>query len=365
MASSLSLSEPSQDYLDQYIGYRLVNVGIAFMVLEPIFVALRLCSRRTQKAPQDWDDYLVPLALVFCILNSILAFGVGRHMEFVIQYPEKIAYWYKSSLIALPIMYAIAVSLPKCAILVVYLRIFVDKASRWCTYLVMVVIVSNATATIPACIWKCHPISHGWNPAASPNGWCDNIEALFRYGTLANIITDVAMLILPMPLIWKLRTNRATKVGLTVTFVIGSVGLITSILRLVAFFDTSALADETWNAVILITWCVVEPGTYLFASCFIAFHPLIAYIVHPTRLLNTFTRSHKTVSRNNGNGRSRSCMELQTGKDSRNTSSASDMKDNFLSATSNAKTAGRTERSEPTLLAPTLPQKIYANELLV
>lgn len=244
MSSSGSV-HPSQAYLREYVGYKLVNTGIIFITLETIFVALRILSRRIQKTPFGWDDYLVPFALVFCIGNSILGFrksyaydisltgglililkvavqhgGVGHHIEAVAQTPEKIAYWYKTCLIATPVIYVIAAALPKAAILAVYLRIFVDKFSRISCYILVGIVVVNTIANIPALIWKCDPISYGWNPT-TPGGSCGDTESRLRYGSLANIVTDVAMLLLPIPLIWKLQTDRATKIGLGFTFLAG------------------------------------------------------------------------------------------------------------------------------------------------
>jgi hypothetical protein len=45
---------------------------------------------------------------------------------------------------------------------------------------------------------------------------------MFRYGSIPNIVTDVVMLILPMPLIWGLHVSTKVKIGLLVTFLLGS-----------------------------------------------------------------------------------------------------------------------------------------------
>ena len=46
---------------------------------------------------------------------------------------------------------------------------------------------------------------------------------MYKYWSVPNIVTDVVMLILPMPVIWRLKISRAQKAGLTVTFLLGSV----------------------------------------------------------------------------------------------------------------------------------------------
>lgn len=55
------------------------------------------------------------------------------------------------------------------------------------------------------------------------HGWCIPQEPHLRYGTsLTDIVTDVVMLILPIPLVWNLQTSRKVKIGLMVTFLTGS-----------------------------------------------------------------------------------------------------------------------------------------------
>lgn len=47
-------------------------------------------------------------------------------------------------------------------------------------------------------------------------------EALSIWGSLPNIVTDVAMLILPMRVVWNLHLATRLKVGLAITFLVGS-----------------------------------------------------------------------------------------------------------------------------------------------
>ena len=145
--------------------------------------------------------------------------GVGHHVV-AIHDPQTIVYWYKSCIIATPVIYCAAVAFPKLAILAVYLRIFVDRFSRITCYVVATIVLLTAIVTVPAAIWHCIPIAYGWDKSIS-GGRCSDTQALLRYATLPNIVTDVAMLIQPIPVIWKLHMLRTTKVGLVFTFLLG------------------------------------------------------------------------------------------------------------------------------------------------
>ena len=48
-----------------YIGYLFKNVAVAFIILQTLFVALRLLARHLASTPMGSDDILVPLSLLF------------------------------------------------------------------------------------------------------------------------------------------------------------------------------------------------------------------------------------------------------------------------------------------------------------
>ena len=53
-----------------------------------------------------------------------------------------------------------------------------------------------------------------------PGGHCNNIEAHFIYASIPNIVTDVAMILLPIPVVWNLHVPRHVKLGLVMTFLV-------------------------------------------------------------------------------------------------------------------------------------------------
>lgn len=67
----------------------------------------------------------------------------------------------------------------------------------------------------------CKPIKYNWDKTI-PGGHCGDLNGIFRWTSLPNLITDIAMLILPLPMIWKLHTGLSQKIGLSPTFVTGS-----------------------------------------------------------------------------------------------------------------------------------------------
>ncbi|KAF2793395.1 hypothetical protein K505DRAFT_188326, partial [Melanomma pulvis-pyrius CBS 109.77] len=259
----------------------LIATVAVFFILDIIFVALRFWSRRIQRTKFQNDDFFVIATLVVitgtCITSiySVKRGGVGRHLQYVPK-QERIQ-WLKAVFIAVPSLYITSASLPKLAVICIYLKIFVGRVSRLCCWTIAFILAIGPVITVPIIVFQCTPTNYLWDKTI-PGGHCFNQAHMFRYGSLPNIITDVAILVLPMPLIWNLHTSAKVKFGLLITFLIGSIGLITSILRFVAFF--TPITDGTWAAVPLTCWVIVEPSIYLVAACLLTFKPLLRYLVH-------------------------------------------------------------------------------------
>ena len=118
------------------------------------------------------------------------------------------------------IIYLCAVTFSKLAILDIYLHIFIDRLSRYAVYAVGSVIILSLVVNFLTVITQCRPISVLWNP--EPGGWCNNIHAHFIWSSLPNMLTDLMMLGLPIPMIWKLHASWRVKAGVFFTFLVGS-----------------------------------------------------------------------------------------------------------------------------------------------
>lgn len=121
-----------------------------------------------------------------------------------------------------PATYAIAVTFPKLSILAMYLRIFTVPFYRMVTYFVIYILVASSTILFMMMLFQCTPVNYFWDKSI-PGGKCHfDIEKLFLYASLPNITTDVAMLILPLPFVYRLNMTRKVKIGLGLTLLTGS-----------------------------------------------------------------------------------------------------------------------------------------------
>ena len=74
-------------------------------------------------------------------------------------------------------------------------------------------------------IFQCTPVSGFWDrfsPTHPTNSKCGvNVNQFFEGNSIPNILTDAAILILPMPFVWKLHLPRAQKMALSSIFLLG------------------------------------------------------------------------------------------------------------------------------------------------
>lgn len=147
--------------------------------------------------------------------------GVGYHPEAVWKnHPERISSLFKS-LFALEFLYLTGVVLPKISILFLYLRIFIDRRTRIVCFALIGIIVANWAAYLLASIFQCWPVSYQWDKTIK-GGRCVNQVTFCKTTSIPNIVTDLVMLILPIPVMWRLKASRLRKLGLTVIFLVGS-----------------------------------------------------------------------------------------------------------------------------------------------
>lgn len=101
------------------------------------------------------------------------------------------------------LLYVVAVTLPKLAILSLYLRILVLGPYRLACYIIAEVLLASAIANILTDLFECSPISYLWDKT-TPGGHYIDTKEFYQWGSFPNIVTDVAMLILPLPMGWKI-----------------------------------------------------------------------------------------------------------------------------------------------------------------
>ena len=119
-------------------------------------------------------------------------------------------------------LYGASVALSKIAILLLYVRVFTTRTSRRFAVAVWIIGLSvgaTGIATISGSIFQCMPIAYNWDKSAP--GRCMDKLQFTRFMAIPNAVTGLTMLMLPLPMVWRLSVDISQKIALTATFLHG------------------------------------------------------------------------------------------------------------------------------------------------
>lgn len=150
-------------------------------------------------------------------LREVVAHGMGRHADTIsLDELSKVL----QMLLAFECLYVTAVAAIKLSILAMYLRLFPGREFKLAAWTIGGIIVAWWIAIVLVCIFQCNPVHKAWLPWGE--GVCINLKGSFIGNALPNILTDVAILVMPVKQVWHLHATMAQKVSLLCTFGLGS-----------------------------------------------------------------------------------------------------------------------------------------------
>ena len=145
-------------------------------------------------------------------------------------------------------------------------------------------------------IFQCRPIGATFDFPMPPAEKCIDIVTLYLSSAPVNIITDLALLFLPMPILTGMKLPRNEKLILIVTFSFGAFVAVIDVVR-IAYLQSASLAqlqrhtgtsvdstrDFSWIASLSFMWSAVEVHVGMICACVPGVKPLVVKIF-PTLL---------------------------------------------------------------------------------
>ncbi|KAL5350807.1 hypothetical protein ACLOAV_004378 [Pseudogymnoascus australis] len=199
-------------------------------------------------------------------------YGLGRHQDSLA--PEVALENLKALWLAI-IVYYTSLGFVKSSIIVQYLRIFVDKRMRIICWSLLVVVTLYSLTTVFLAAFTCYPFHFFWDTNAKGPHTCLDQKSLWFANASLNIVSDIVVLICPMPALSQLQLPKRQKIGVMVVFALGGVTVIMSTLRLHSLYIISVSKDVSWDNVGASTWSMVELNTGITCACLPMLKPLI------------------------------------------------------------------------------------------
>lgn len=152
--------------------------------------------------------------------------------------------------------YNITLGMIKLSILTFYYRIFIIPAFRRVVLATITFIALWVLAITVVLALECRPIAKFWHPTLP--GKCFNLVAFSYFTNISNLVTDLWIFFLPIPVIWRLQISNHQRLGLCGVFLIGLGTCIISSVR-ISVVVAQGSTDFTWVGVPLGIMSVFEP----------------------------------------------------------------------------------------------------------
>ena len=117
-------------------------------------------------------------------------------------------------------IYCLSLTFTKVSILLQYLRIFTTKQFRVSCWALLGFVAVYGTWSVFSSIFGCMPVAYFWDKTIK-GGHCMNQYAVWFTSAAVNIVTDFAIIILPMPVLWRLNMPLKQKRALMLVFALG------------------------------------------------------------------------------------------------------------------------------------------------
>ncbi|KAJ5334382.1 uncharacterized protein N7506_008165 [Penicillium brevicompactum] len=277
----------------------IVAVLCVFAILTVVmryFVRLYLQGTRLEA-----DDFLIGASIVLLIVLLSMTIlggrhGLGRHVWSI---TSESMITMKKSLFAYVLIYLAELLLIKVSILMFYRRIF---SMNWMIWTCLVISCCWCAGSMVAALSAPRPVSYFWTEVTEPSSGRYRYDFYYYYigNATANMVTDVLILIAPLPIVWKLQMRIGQKIEVCSLFLLGGFVCVASIVRIHYLTFLHHNVDITWTLSEVSVWSTVEPCIGIICACLPTLQPFIRSI------------TRKLPGQHRGAGRASSVLERNT-----------------------------------------------------
>ncbi|WPH01065.1 MFS monosaccharide transporter-like protein [Acrodontium crateriforme] len=280
----------------------VLAVTIITLVLSTAFVVFRMLSRAVIVKKIQIDDYFMMVAWIIAFGLSFAicygcAWGLGRHEADI---PTSWQPSLRKADYAFTVLYQPALMAIKTSILAFYLSISTtNRIFKWACIGTLCVVNCGGLALTMLAVFQCRLVSANFDPVSYKNATCTDIVTIYLSSAPLNIITDVAILFLPMPVLTGMRLPRKTKIILIITFSFGIFVAAVDVVR-IAYLQSASMTrlaeiqnqtDQTDNldaqyrtdfsyyAAFSFMWSVIEVNISIMCACVPGLKPLVSRFV--------------------------------------------------------------------------------------
>ena len=281
----------------------MLVVSVVFAALSTLVVFFRMLSRFAIVKKMGVDDgfmllaWIIAVGMSFCICYGT-AWGLGRHED---EIPDAWQSTFKATVYAFTVMYQPALMAVKTSILAFYLTISTaNRNFQWASIATLAVVNAGGFALTMLTVFQCRPVAAIFATVTPATASCTDIVTIYLSSAPLNIITDLAILFLPLPTLTGMRLPRKQKIILIITFSFGVFVAAVDVVR-IAYLQKAATTrlseiqnqthsdsgssreqaqtDISWYAAYSFLFTILEVNISIICACVPGLKPLVARLM--------------------------------------------------------------------------------------
>ncbi|KAH8742939.1 integral membrane protein [Diaporthe sp. PMI_573] len=241
------------------------------MVLPTALVILRILARRKTSLSLNGSDFCIVAALTFdiglCIVDyfMVLKGGFGFHIKDIERRfgPETLVTFNKC-IAAWPILWSCCVVTSKWSVLLMYQTLIPVARMKMAVRVVGTFIILFALGGILEAFLICRPYAK--NYYVNLEGTCGNVRTFYIWLSALNLFSDLVILLLPIPFLYKLQMPLRKRLGLISMFMVGVLTCVVTLYRQTTLGDMD-LKDITASGLLAFLASTIEIAVAICIAC--------------------------------------------------------------------------------------------------
>ncbi|KAL2847171.1 hypothetical protein BJY01DRAFT_246945 [Aspergillus pseudoustus] len=247
------------------------GVAAAFVAFITAVMAARVYVRTVMLRALGTDDILMIVGTIFGfgLSGASMAaayYGVGRHYDDI---PDEDYVPMLKSIYSTRLLYVTSLLFVKVSLLIFYLRLDHRRPMKWAVYALLFVVIGLSISSFFILAFSCFPPSKFWDVAGTGDGKCmdpGQQQIFYEANGILNIITDVFIYIVPIPMLWGVRISTRRKGAIFAVFGLGILSIAAGGVRYDFVRKLANNPDQYYFLADSLNWCSIEIYVAIFCG---------------------------------------------------------------------------------------------------
>ncbi|KAL4955732.1 hypothetical protein BDW69DRAFT_182283 [Aspergillus filifer] len=250
------------------------GVGGAFVAFISAVIAARVYVRLAILRELGTDDMLMVIGTIlgFGLTGASMAaayYGVGRHYQDLLPLSPPTTTPMLQSIYATRILYVLPLMFVKTSLLLFYLRLDPRRWMKYTVYGLLVIVIGLSIASFCILAFSCFLPPKFWDLSVDASDHfmdADRQQTFYEANGVLNIVTDICIYIVPIPMLWGLRISVRRKGAIFAIFSIGILSIAAGCVRYDFVRKLASNPDQYYYLADSLNWCSIDIYVAIFCG---------------------------------------------------------------------------------------------------